>query len=131
MATTVFAQNANVIELEPTDTVKAQKAWDNLQKAQMEWESTRITLGNKYTNKVPCVASLSGTWPPSSDQVCIHQPKEGFESGFELSKDFKFIIPKSPPTNLTFSGYPCATIVPTVQDVPKFKTAPYWITAGE
>jgi hypothetical protein len=48
LATSVFAQTANVIELTPADQARTQKAWDALQKAQTEWDSTRKELEQKY-----------------------------------------------------------------------------------
>jgi hypothetical protein len=111
VASTVFCQTANVLELTPADQARAQKAWDAKQKADVEWDRVRADIGNRYASKAPCVASLSGVWPPSNEGQCIHQAKEGFESGFEFSSDFRFIVPKvaEPKSNTwpnTYGFYP-------------------------
>ena len=91
---TVFAQTANVIELSATDTAKAQKAWDVLQKAQAEWNGLQEEIKQKYTFNTSqkddpnCLgATVNGKY-----YGC---PKKGFENGFEFSKDFRFIVPKA------------------------------------
>jgi hypothetical protein len=48
VASTAFAQTANVIELAPADTARAQKAWDVLQRAQHDWDMARGELRDQY-----------------------------------------------------------------------------------
>ena len=88
-ALTVWAQTANVIELEPYDTARAQKAWDALQKAQVEWDLERGHISGRYVEK---------SCGPNENKLIIGSACSvpGFESGFEFSKDFRFIVPKQP-----------------------------------
>lgn len=94
-AGTVFAQTANVIELDPPDTARAQKAWDALQKAQAEWDATRDSVGLRYA-VTPGASIFSLNCGPIRDGgiTCQHT-RPGFENGFEFSKDFKYIVPKA------------------------------------
>jgi hypothetical protein len=85
----VFAQTANVIELEPADTARAQKAWDELQKAKNHWALVIADINMRYLN-------ASRTCPAGN--TCAVFNKEGFEAGFEFNKDFKFIVPKIEPS---------------------------------
>lgn len=105
LAGTVGAQSANVIELRPGDADRAKKSWEALQLAQADWESVQKAIGSRYVYKAPCVASSSGVWPPSSEEFCIRNPKEGFENGFEFSKDFKYIVPKAVEQTPKFNFY--------------------------
>lgn len=93
LAVSLGAQTANVIELEPADTAKAQKAWDALQRAQKDWDAVVFSMNKQYiAPPIPCTwGSSTGEQGPAG---CSY-PKKGFESGFEFSKDFKFIVPKS------------------------------------
>lgn len=93
-ASTLGAQTANVIELEPSDAAKAQKAYADLQAAQLFWDSTSAYIGRKYAHAGNCVTTdsqnnITGGWGP-----CAISPVSGFENGFEFSKDFKYIVPK-------------------------------------
>jgi hypothetical protein len=94
LAGTLFAQSANVIELEAADAARARKAWDALQKAQAEWDDLRDQIGNKYTLTKQDDAHCAGITLKDKYYGC---PMKGFENGFEFSKDFKFIVPKMPP----------------------------------
>lgn len=40
-ASAAFPQNADVVELTPAETVAAKSAYENLQKAQAEWDKVR------------------------------------------------------------------------------------------
>ena len=95
-AGTVGAQSANVIELDIVDSIRAERVWNQLQKAQKEWEQVREDVANKYVN--------TGKGYPL--------PRPGFESGFEFSKDFRFIVPKQElqPSGIYNNG--CITLTP-------------------
>lgn len=99
---TVFAQTANVIELEPTDALRAKKAWDALQKAQGEWDTVRSAVGQKYAERPSDSVGSGHCWITLNDGQ-LHCWHEQFENGFEFSKDFKFIVPKSG-SSATISG---------------------------
>jgi hypothetical protein len=95
-AVAVSPQTANVIELAPVDQTRAQRAWEALEKAQSDWEGVQSDLRNKYVSTGDCSYWPSGV---QGHGDCVRATKEGFQNGFELSKDFKFIVPKyQPPT---------------------------------
>jgi hypothetical protein len=100
LATSVFAQTANVIELTPADQARAQKSWDAKQKADTEWESVRHDIGHRYAGTDGDDVGLSRGGPftmkgeMGEGNVKTMRPAPGFESGFEFSKDFRFIVPK-------------------------------------
>ena len=101
LASSVFAQTANVIELEPADTARAQKSWDALQKAQLDWASTQQFLSNRYTTvdeNDPNASTLTTyVWRNDDPKITGKRHyRKGWEAGFEFSKDFKFIVPKVP-----------------------------------
>ena len=98
LAGTAFAQTANVIELKPTDTIRVQKAWDNLQKAQHEWDQVRDEMNVRYVLKADSLIF-------QEHQQSVKVPLPGFENSFEFSKDFKFIVPKPLEVKPTFSPY--------------------------
>lgn len=100
-ATAVFAQSANVIELEPADGARVQKAWDALQKAQADWDAVHHDIEMKYTTR-PGNTGGAGMCVVNAD-YCY---KEAFDDGFEFSTDFKFIVPKNTePTRPQFQLY--------------------------
>ena len=89
VAISVSAQTANVIELDPQDSIRAQKAWNALQKAQTEWDKTRSDIDDKYVNIGP-----EGVVLNLKTGRGYQQPLPGFSYGFEFSRDFKHIVPK-------------------------------------
>ena len=91
LAGTVFAQTANVIELSPADILRAHQAWDTLQTAQENWTAVRKSIGDKYTTR-PNNTGGASTCTINEPSICY---REGFMSGFEFSKDFRFIVPKA------------------------------------
>jgi hypothetical protein len=109
-AVTVGAQTANVIELKPEDSSRAQKAWDDLQKAEAGWKDVQDQIDMKYV-EVPFDGKSGGTFTWPGDVKNGFRPKSGFNGGFEFSQDFKYIVPK-PVTivNGTYS-YPIGGII--------------------
>jgi hypothetical protein len=95
LASGVGAQTANVIELTPADQARAQKAWDALQKAKSEWHSVQESVANKYLTDPQSIVCQGA--------ACGGRIYSTFESGFEFSKDFRFIVPKhAEPVNNQF-----------------------------
>ena len=95
LAASVGAQTANVIELDPADAARAQKAWDAKQRADAEWDALRAQIQRKYADP--------------QDRILIpdHSQIGPFINGFEFSKDFRFIVPKVPASNgLGYNGIP-------------------------
>jgi hypothetical protein len=95
----VLAQTANVIQLEPADSARAQKAWDALQKAQAEWDAVQKETETKY---IP--AGVVGHCTNTLRGRCV---ADEWYHGSEFSKDFKAIVPKQGMTNtsvLTFNN---------------------------
>jgi hypothetical protein len=134
----VGAQTANVIELDVVDSIRAERVWTELQKAQADWNDLQKSFGERYTlvkHGDPDAGATSTTIGPpvawaiggvtGTTTLCgsvIGQPdcpketreqiekrdkeqrewedahlryyRKGFESGFEFSKDFKYIVPK-------------------------------------
>lgn len=89
------AQTAVVIELSTTDAERAQKAWDTLQRAQEEWATVKQSVSDKYVTG-QTIAS-HGVGVPE------------WASGFEFSKDFKVIVPKTAQTTGTITVGPYTT----------------------
>jgi hypothetical protein len=109
-ASGVLAQTANVIELSPVDAARAQKAWDTLQRAQAEWKETQKDMEVKY---VPLGAK--GHCTIATDGRCL---SDEWINGFEFSKDFKAIVPKTWTQTWTAGGNTILT--------PAYPTYPCW-----
>lgn len=105
VATAAYPQTANVIDLEPEDSAAALKAWLNLQDAQAKWDNEKSQIESKYVYHA--LSCWQGPTVPSG-AVCSGNgsaKREGFQSGFEFSKNFKYIVPVPPPT-VNYNGNP-------------------------
>jgi hypothetical protein len=113
VATGVFAQSANVIQLEPSDSARAQKAWDALQKAQAEWDALYDEFQDKY---IVVLKSNDHSTVQRSSGKAVSVPSD-WARGFEFSKDFKAVVPKTMvTTGTTITGswtYPNCWSVPS------------------
>lgn len=92
-AGTVGAQTANVIELSPNDSVRVQKAWDDLQKAQAKWKDVNDQIDMQYV-EIPYDGTLGSLVITFESLRNGYHPRPGFSNGFEFSTDFKYIVPK-------------------------------------
>jgi hypothetical protein len=104
VAVAALAQDANVIELDQSDSLRVETAYKALQKAQADWDKVRRDIGEKYTER-PSNTGGNGHCTPIIDgkQHCY---KEGFDyEEFQFSKDFRFIVPKPESHPVTQYGY--------------------------
>jgi hypothetical protein len=67
LGTPLFAQDAKVVELIPSDAREAKAAYDEMKAAEKKWQDLNAKLQRTY---------------------------KGFDGGIEFSSDFKFIVPK-------------------------------------
>jgi hypothetical protein len=100
-AASLGAQTANVIELSPEDSKEALKVWLAKVDADAKWEIEQTKIGERYTHLThdnPIIKDYEANLRSGgthacylNENVCIYP---GFETGFEFSKDFKYIVPK-------------------------------------
>ena len=94
------AQTAKVIQLSPEDATKAAALYQ--QKADIEKQIT--DLEEKITESY--LKGKADSYFCGVGYICVASPapKSGWESGFEYSSDFKFIVPK--PVSTSIGLYP-------------------------
>jgi hypothetical protein len=107
VAVAALAQDANVIELDHSDSLRVEAAYKALQKAQADWDKVRDDIGEKYTERPVNTGGAGGCSLVVTNGGKEHCWKEGFTYGtFEFSKDFRFIVPKSEPPPTIQYNYP-------------------------
>lgn len=114
-----FSQTARVIQLDKPDAQEAKQKWEKLQAAQAEWDAFQERVKNDYTLVSPANKEAGNIISSGPNNLAV---RKGFESGFEFSADFKFIVPKvypapQPQACGAFSNWNCGTnllnVVPT------------------
>lgn len=95
------AQEAHVIALKSEDAAHARCAWERLQKAQKEWEQVQKDIEEDYL-RVPTESKDASTTLSIFNSGRTY--RKGFESGFQFSSDFKYIVPKPYQDVITGSG---------------------------
>jgi hypothetical protein len=93
VAGSIGAQEARVIPLKSEDAAHARCTWERLQKAQKEWDDVQESVRNDYVLVPENDKDASNV--VLSIQGGAHTYRRGFESGFEFSSDFKYIVPKA------------------------------------
>jgi hypothetical protein len=103
----LLAQDAQVVELDKTDATQAKQLYEAKIAADKAWDSFNATV------KLP----------------------KGFPSQFEFSKDFRFIVPKTPPLTISGTYWPLTCVTTntgtgTVTGGP-LTTAPWILTTNQ
>jgi hypothetical protein len=91
LGTPLFAQDAKVVELSPSDALEAKAAYEDMKAAEKKWGDLQAKLQRTYKD---------------------------FDSGLEFSADFKFIVPKQSQRFCNNFCGSCLTTVPAINTYP-------------
>jgi hypothetical protein len=107
---TVSAQTAKVVQLSPLDAEKARSLYEQRDRIDKEISDLEVQIGHQYiSNMEPRTGCVN--YNQDLDSVPCEKPKgktftlqPGWESGFEFSDNFKFIVPKLVESKVTGGG---------------------------
>lgn len=98
-AIVVRAQTAVVVKLRIVDAITVQRVWKEKEAANAEWEKVRQRIGEEYAKGWGAGETYvceTNTPPPVCNLVY---------DNFEFSKDFDYIVPKSPRPSGSWGSY--------------------------
>jgi hypothetical protein len=101
LTVTSFAQTAKVIQLSPEDAAEAKSLYEQKAAIEQKIEAMEEKVATDYLEDKTkpaayryCVKFVGDTCVQGGPKDVHYPRRDGWESGFEFSVDFKFIVPK-------------------------------------